>query len=95
MKRHAWRQCTKDASHVMCTPLYARLVRPVKVLELRLADWHPAVGEECLNAAQTAEAPPRRAIVDRRPPATLAIDVWHRGLYMHGARYHYNTMAHH
>jgi hypothetical protein len=80
MERHAGRQCTKHASHVLCTPLYARLVRPVEVLQLCLPDWHPAVGEECLDAAQTAEAPPRRAIVDRRPPAALAVDVWHCGL---------------
>ena len=47
MKCHAWRQCTKHASHVLCTPLYARLVRPVEVLQLCLPDWHPAVCEKC------------------------------------------------
>ena len=58
VERHARRQWTKDASHVMCVPLYARLVRPVEVLQLRLPDWHPAVCEKCFDAAQTAEAPP-------------------------------------
>ena len=39
VERHARRHWTKDASHVLCAPLYARLVQPVQVLEFRLADW--------------------------------------------------------
>ena len=74
MERHAWRQCTKHASRVMCTPLYARLVQPVQVLELRLPDRYPAVCEKCFDAAQATKAPPRRTVVDRRPPAALTVD---------------------
>ena len=56
---HTGRQWTEGTSHVMCVPLYARLVRPVEVLQFGFPDWHPTVCKVRLDAK--IEAPTGRS----------------------------------
>ena len=58
MEGHTGWQWTKDTSHVMCVPLYARLVRPMQMLQFGFPDWHPTVCKVSLVATQPAKAPP-------------------------------------
>jgi hypothetical protein len=61
---HAGWQWTKDTSHVMCVPLYARLVRPMQMLEFRFADWHPTVCKVRLDATQDGYNTLSFAVID-------------------------------
>ena len=71
MKRHARRQWTKDASHVMCVPLYARLVRPVEVLQLCLPDRHPGVPAEKVKVVNRVCRETAARLVKVPPPLIL------------------------